>query len=200
MWGKALNVGRQIESKIVSELIVFSFTDRYRSPEVLNELRRRSGPEAKDVENAVAIMMDKDADASVYLNVNLSKREPVGWAKVWGALFKSALFVPLTDGMVAAVDRVTCPSVDAGCSPTNPGEDRNEINWWGDVFSTSGNFRRDVAALVRANSSAIILLLRNIKASDALIHLRNYGNTIIHTSLSEEQDRKLDELLEVRGE
>ena len=78
----------------------------------------------------------------------------------------------------------------------NPGEECSEIKWWRDVFAKSENFRRDVSALVSSNSSAIIMLLRDIKASDALIRLRNYGNTIIHTSLSEEQDRKLDELLE----
>jgi len=193
---RELYIGGHIENKAVSELIVFIFTDRYRAPEVLNELRRRNGPWAKDLESAVAIMLDKDANASVCMNVNLSKRDAVGWAKIWGALFKSALFVPLTDGIVEAVDRVTCPSVEAGCSPMNPGEECSEIKWWRDVFAKSENFRRDVSALVSSNSSAIIMLLRDIKASDALIRLRNYGNTIIHTSLSEEQDRKLDELLE----
>ena len=184
----------------MSELIVFIFTDRYRAPEVLNELRRRNGPWAKDLESAVAIMLDENANASVYMNVNLSKREAVGWAKVWGALFKSALFVPLTDGMIEAVDRITWPSVEAGCSPKNAGQDCSEITWWRDVFAASENFRRDVSALVGANSSAVIMLLRQVKASDALTRLRNYGNTIIHMSLSSEQDRKLDDLLEDPGD
>jgi uncharacterized membrane protein len=179
----------------MSELIVFIFTDRYRAPEVLNELRRRDVPFAKDLENAVAIMLDMNAKASVYINVDLNKREAVGWAKIWGALFKSALFVPLTDGMVEAVDRFTTPTGPVGHYPSSSGEEYSEIKWWGDVFATSENFRRDVSALISANSSAILILLRSVKASDALIQLRNYGNTVVHTSLSAEQDRKLQELL-----
>jgi len=178
----------------VSELIVFIFTDRYRAPEVLNELRRRDVPFAKDLENAVAIMFDMNARSSVLLTIDLNKREAVGWAKIWGALFKSALFVPLTDGLVEAVNRVTTPPVPVGY-PSNSVEEY-EIRWWEDMFTTSENFRRDLSALISANSSAIFMLLRNIRASDTLMHLRNYGNTIIHTTLSAEQDRALQELLD----
>jgi uncharacterized membrane protein len=193
---KSPTIDRQKREIGVSELIVFIFTDRYRAPEVLNELRRRNGPLASDLESAIAIVLDNKANASVHMNVDLSRREPLAWAKIWGALLKSALFVPLADSMTAAVDRILCPSVEDECSPAHPGEECNEIKWWREVFVSSGNFPRDVSALVSANSSAILMLLRNITPADALIHLRNYGNTIMHTSISAEQDQKLSELLE----
>jgi CheY-like chemotaxis protein len=80
----------------VSELVAFIFTDRYRAPEVLNELRRRDGPWSQDLDQAVAITLDSGARASVHMSVDLSKREAGGWARIWGTLLNSTLFVPLT--------------------------------------------------------------------------------------------------------
>lgn len=46
------------------------------------------------------------------------------------------------------------------------------------------------------NASAIFMLLRNGNTAAVLRQLSNYGNTIVHTSLSQEQDKKLLELLD----
>jgi len=178
----------------VSELVVFIFSDRYRAPEVLNELRRRNGLWSEDVDRAIAVTLDAESKASVHMSIDLSKREGVRWARVWGALMKSALFVPITDRMVEAVDKVACPSVQVGCSLL-AGDECGEIKWWREVFGTSDNFRRDVSSLINPSSSAILMMLTMPDVSSALAQLRNYGSTIVHTTISSALDETLQAML-----
>ena len=62
------------------------------------------------------------------------------------------------------------------------------------------NFQRDVAALMAPHGSAIFLLLRAENAPVVLKQLRNYGDTIVHTSVSSEQDNKMLAMLAEFGE
>jgi len=175
----------------VSELIVLIFTDRYRAPEVLNELRRRDGPWSQDLDRAVAITLDSEARASVHMSVDLSKREAVGWARIWGALLNSVMFVPLTQVMVEAANEVAPPAKRISTSSLKYGEESSEAKWWRESLEDSENFRRDLSASITANSSAILILLMTPGISQALGNLRNYGGTIIHTTVSPAQDEKV---------
>ena len=179
----------------MSELVVFIFTDRYRAPEVLNELRRRNEPWSQDLDRAVAVTLDSDGKASVHMSVDLSKRGAVGWARIWGALLNSAFFVPLTAGMVEAADEIALGRNRIGSSPHTGGDKSCEARWWQDSLTDSENFRRDLSASIMPNSSAILMMLRRPKLSKALENLRNYGSTIIHTTVSRQQDERLDDIL-----
>jgi uncharacterized membrane protein len=139
----------------------------------------------------VAITLDSEARASVNMSVDLSKSEAGGWARIWGALLNSALFVPLTQEMVAAADEVTGPSTRIGPFSLGDGQKSSEAGWWRESLKDSENFQRDLAASITANSSAILMMLRTPKVSKALENLRNYGTTIVHTTISTAQDEKL---------
>jgi uncharacterized membrane protein len=163
---------------------------------VLNELRREDGPWSEILERAVAVILDSDARASVQMNVDLIKREAVGWARVWGALLNAVLFVPITTGMVEAADKVASPST--GLPADGEDDEGKEIKWWRESLKHSDNFRRDVAALISPNSSAVLMLARKINISEALKHLGSYGETIVHTTINDEQDEKLSAMLKRR--
>jgi len=176
----------------VSELVILVFSERYRAPNVLNELRQGDGAWAEILDTALAVTLDAQAKASAQINVDLSKRRAVGWARLWGALLKVTFFVPITDGLVEAADRIAC---SPELAPAANGDEGWEISWWRRALGNSPNFRRDVSALCGPNSSAILMLLRNVEIPKALSHLCNYGNTILHTTIGAEQDRELLELL-----
>ena len=74
-------------------------------------------------------------------------------------------------------------------------ENTREGGWWQEALASAVNFKRDVAALIEPSGSAIFMLLRAVDAPVALKQLRNYGDTIVHASLSSEQDRKMIALL-----
>jgi uncharacterized membrane protein len=179
----------------VSEFIVLAFTDRYRAPEVLNELRRNEGPWSEILERALVLALDEEGRASVQMNVDLTKREAVAWAQVWGALLKAILFVPITDGISEAADKFAYPSVQPGWPPEVEPDECNEIKWWRESLKQAQNFRRDAAALIGPNTSAVLMLVRKIKLSDALENLEKYATTIVHTTISAGQDEQLSRML-----
>jgi hypothetical protein len=70
-----------------------------------------------------------------------------------------------------------------------------ECGWWEEALASSINFKRDVAALMEPSGSAIFMLLRAAHTPIVLKQLRNYGDTIIHASISSEQDKSMLALL-----
>lgn len=174
----------------MSELIAFVFRDQYRAPEVLNELRRRELPWVGDVEEAVAVTIKTDGKPRIHLSVDPSTFEAARWARLWGSLLKKTLFFPLAEVMAEAVDGFTTSMTLPERKVEKFGQSK-EAQWWQDTLHPSGDFRRDVAALMLPGRSAIFMLLRDAEVPMALEQLRNYGDTILHTTVSKEQDSKM---------
>ena len=178
----------------MSELIAFVFRDQYRAPEVLNELRRRDWPWVRDLDDAVVITFNEKGKARAQLNVDLSSGEAVRWARLWSSLLNTTLFLPLTDLIVEAADEIAVPGKPSRTVKQTFAE-TVETRWWRDALEHSENFKRDVAALMNNNGSAIFVVLRTTDVKKVLKQLGNYGDTIVHTSLSHEQDEKMQAIL-----
>jgi len=181
----------------VSELIAFVFRDQFRAPEVLNELRRREFVWVHDLDEAVAVTMNENGKARVHLTVDPSNYRGASWARLWGSFLSVMLFQPMTEVIVEATSRLAFyPNGNRG-----PANEKviwsNESEWWRKSLASSGNcdFKRDVGALIAPNGSAIFMLFRTQNAAAALKQLSNYGDTLLHTTLSSEQDEKLLEIL-----
>jgi uncharacterized membrane protein len=183
-------------SYAVSDLVAFVFRDQFRAPEVLNELRRRDWTWVRDLDEAVAVTVNEDGKTRVQLSVDPSARDGASWARLWGSLLSSTLFRPLTEVMVKAADGLTFLPEQTCYQRRPPDETVVESQWWCDSLAAANNFKRDVAALMAGNASAIFMLLRAGNTAAVLRQLSNYGDTIVHTSLSKEQDKKLLELLD----
>ena len=178
--------------------MAFIFRDQFRAPEVLNELRRRDYSWGKDLDEAVAVTLNADGKTRVQLTIDISTNEGTGWAKLWGSLLNSTLFMPETEALVEAANGLAFSNQPALKRPMNG--QSPESGWWREALAGSNNFQRDVAALVEPSGSVIFMLLRNADAPVVLKQLRNYGDTIIHTSLSSEQDKKMLALLALSKE
>ena len=179
----------------MSDLVAFVFRDQFRAPEVLNELRRRDWTWIQDLDEAVAVTVNEDGKARVQLSVDPSTRDGASWARLWGSLLSSTLFLPLTEVMVKAADGLTFSPRQPLEHRRPPGEAAVESQWWCDSLERENNFKRDVAALMAGNASAIFMLLRARNTATVLKQLSDYGDTIVHTSLSNEQDEKLFTIL-----
>jgi uncharacterized membrane protein len=178
----------------VSELVAFVFRDEFRAPEVLNELRRRDWVWVRDLDEAVAVTLNDDGKARVHLVIDLSTCEAAGWSRFWASLLKT-LFLPLTEVMIEAADGLSFsppPLRSAQEITATP-----EMDWWRESLGKSDNFKRDVAALMAPSVSVIFMILRIANVPTVLKQLRNYGDTILHTSLSSEQDDKMLSILAV---
>ena len=181
----------------MSELIAFVFRDQFRAPEVLNELRRREFVWVRDLEEAVAVTMNESGKARVHLTVDPSNYRGASWARLWGSFLSVMLFQPMTEVIVEATSRLTLLSRGNFGTTNESVIWSNESEWWRKSLASSGNanFNRDVGALMAPNGSAIFMILSTQNAAAALKQLSNYGDTLVHTTLSSEQDEKLLEML-----
>ena len=178
----------------MSELIAFVFRDQYRASEVLNELRRREWPWVQDLADAVVITFNDNGQARAQLTVDLCTGEAAPWARFWGSLLNTTLFLPRAEVIVEAADGIDTASDLSPASRQNS-HATSEAQWWRESLQHSQNFKRDTAALMNTNGSAIFLWLRTADPSKVLQLLRNYGDTILHTSIVSEQDKKMQALL-----
>jgi uncharacterized membrane protein len=172
----------------VSELVVSVFRDPFRAPEVLNELRRRDFSWLKGRDEAVAVTVDQEGTAKVHLSIDVSRYRAVENARIWAALLGATLFTPALDGIVEVADGIATSSNNHNHKSNGDG---HELRSSKIEVQLSDNFRRDVSALMGPNHSAIFMLLRNATLALALEQLRNYGDTIIHTSLGANDDDRM---------
>lgn len=175
----------------MSELIAFVFRDQYRAPEVLNELRRRDWAWVRDLDDAVVITLNEAGKPRVHLSIDLATLDTARWARLWGSLLNSTLFLPLTEVMVEAANGISIGAPRLSAATKAEREETFETKWWRESLEHAENFKRDVAALMIPHGSAIFILLRTDMASTVLRQLGNYGDTIIHTTVSSEQDNKM---------
>ena len=184
----------------MSVLVAFIFSDQFRAPEVLNELRRRDFIWSRDLDEAVAVTLDSNGKTRVQLSVDLSTYEGAGWARLWGSLLSSTLFTPGTEVMEEAANGLASSNGKAAAASRPGNETTPESGWWQEALAGSVHFKRDVAALMELSGSAIFMMLHVADAREVLKQLRNYGDTIVHTSLCSEQDKKMLALLALSKE
>ncbi len=176
----------------MSQLIVLGFRDRCRAAEVLNDLKRRDLDWVADLDHAVVVTRDEHGRTKVQLSVDLSMGETIAWAALWGSLLSVTLFRS-TELMTQATDGISAASV-TGIIGASVKYKFPDSSWWKKDIGLGDLFMRDVAALVKDGSSAIFMLLHTYEGLVVRRELQNYGNLIVHASLSASQDRKINEL------
>ena len=178
----------------MSELVVVAFRDQYRAAEVLNELRRREWDWVSDLADAAAVALDGNGGARIQLNVDLFPGGTPRWIGLWRSLLSTTLFVPAPEALAASTSQTPGSAAGNGGAPKSACVPRDPA-WWKEDFRISEAFLRDVGAVVKPETSAIFMLLHSEQIFPVLRQLHNYGNMIIHTTLTAEQDEKLGAML-----
>jgi len=183
----------------MSALIVVAFRDEHRAAEVLVELRRREWDWVADLDHAVVVGWNPRGNLRVQLDVDPATREGGGWARVWGSLLRSALFLKNTDGILDAAENLTAaPGAHLGADSASGKGAALNANWWRKKLRIPEEFIRDIGAMIQPGDSAVFTFLQTPKIVSVLKQLRNYGGTLLHTSLSQEQEEILKEALAPR--
>jgi len=191
------SIGNQLEryEEVVSQLIVLGFRDLLRGAEVLNDLKRRDLDWVADLDHAVVLTLDAKGGARVQLSVDLGRGETATWAALWGSLLSLTLIKPTAD-IIRAVDGISAVlASESGASRRT--QNLPSAGWWNQELQLDDLFLRDLAAMLKTGGSALFMLLHTQEGFLVMRELQNYGNMIIHTTLSPDQDRKIDELFPV---
>lgn len=158
----------------MSTLTVIAYDNVYAAEEVRLKLRKLQSEYLIDLEDAVVVV--KDADGKVKLNqaVNLTAMGAVSGG-FWGSLVGLIFLNPLLGLAVgASAGAISGALTDVGIND---------------------QFMKDLAASLTAGSSALFVLVRKATPDKVLEELSGTGGKVIKTSLSHEDEAKLQSAL-----
>jgi uncharacterized membrane protein len=178
------------------ELIVVGFKkDMYRASEVLNQLLRMNEDWAVDLHDAVAVYRDYNGKLRVDQSFQVTTGEGAGWGALWGSLIGATLAIPFTAGASAAVGAGALAAGALGGGAIGAGAGAIDASWWKDEFGVPDDFVKQVGEMIQPGDSAVYALLRTADPDVVTNQFRGYGGTILKTTLSRDQQKKVESVL-----
>ena len=181
----------------MAQLIVVGFKkDMFRASSVLTQLETMHYDWAVDLNDAVAAYRDTNGKLRVDSSYRMTTREGAGYGGVIGSLigFTLVAAAPLTGG-ASAVAAGALAAGAAGGAALGAGAGAIDAAWWKHEFGIPDDFVKKVGAMIQPGDSAIYALLRTANPDEVAEHFRGYGGTILSTTLSRDQEKKLESVL-----
>jgi uncharacterized membrane protein len=180
----------------VAKLIVVGFKkDMYRASEVLNELQSMNDDWVVDLHDAVAVYRDTNGKLRVDQSYQMTTSEGAAWGGFMGSLIGLTLAaIPFTGGASAAAAGVLAAGA-AGGAALGAGAGALDASWWKDEFGIPDDFVKQVGLMIQPGDSAIYALLRTADPEILADQFRGYGGTILTTTLSRDQQAKVEKVL-----
>jgi len=180
----------------MAQLIVVGFKkDMYRASEVLNQLQRMNEDWALDLHDAVAVYRDYNGKLRVDQSYQMTTGEGAGWGGLWGSLIGATLAIPFTGGASAAAAAGAIAAGAAGGAALGASAGAMNASWWKDEFGIPDDFVKQVGAMIQPGDSAVYTLLRTANPDEVANQFRGYGGTILSTTLSRDQQSKVERVL-----
>ena len=170
----------------MAELVVVGFDDPNEADRVLMELQRMQKEYLIDLEDAVVAIRTPDGKVRLKQTVDLVGAGAASgglWGAMWGSLVGLLFMNPL-------LGLITGAAFGAGAGALS-----------GKLvdYGIKDDFIRQVAETLQPNTSALFLLVRKVQPDKVLQELSRFRGRIIRSSLSPEQERKLQQALEGAG-
>ena len=177
----------------MADLIVVGFKkDMYRASEVLNVLQDMNDTWAVDLNDAVAVYRDYSGKLRVDQSYQMSTGEGAAWGGLVGMMLGAIIAIPFTGGASAAA-AIAAAAIGGGTLGVGAGA-VGALSLKED-YGISEDFVARVGTMVQPGDSAIFALLRTIDRQLVADQFRGYGGTILNTTLSSEQQAKVEATL-----
>ena len=158
----------------MSTLVVIGYNEIHKAEEVRLTLVKLQRDYLIDMEDAVAVTKDAKGKIKLHQTVNLTAAGAASGG-FWGMLIGLMFLNPLLGLAVgASAGAVSGALVDLGIND---------------------QFMKDLAATLTPNSSALFVLVRKSTPDKVLEEVKGTGGTILKTSLSHEDETKLQAAL-----
>ena len=157
----------------MSELIVISFSDEFKADEVLLDLRRLELDYLIDLEDAAIVVRNQDGKVRVKQTQELVASGALTGG-FWGLFIGLMFFQPLLGILGAAVGALSGALTDIGIDD---------------------NFIRELGKTIEPGTSAIFILVRKSTPDKVLEDLSKFEGKVLQTSLSHDDEEKLQEAL-----
>jgi uncharacterized membrane protein len=186
----------------MATLVVVGFKkDIYRASEVLNKLSSMDDDWVVDLQDAVAVYRDDSGKLRMDQSYEMTKGEGAAWGALAGSLIGLALgaiAIPFTAGASAAVAGGALAAGALGGGAVGAASGAINAAWWKDNFGISDDFIKEISGMVRLGDSAIVALLRTVDPDYVAEQFRDYGGTVLRSTLTQEQSEKLQAVLDGR--
>jgi uncharacterized membrane protein len=159
----------------MSTLVVVGYNDPYKAEEVRLKLRKLQSEYLIDLEDAVVAVKDEKGKVKLHQAVNLTAAGAVSGG-FWGSLIGLIFLNPLLGLAVGA----TAGAVSGALSDLGINDD----------------FMKDLAATMTPGSSALFVLVRKATPDKVLDEIKGSGGKILKTSLSHDDETKLQAALD----
>jgi uncharacterized membrane protein len=180
----------------MAELIVVGFKNQmYRASEVLNDLLAMNDDWVVDLHDAVAVYRDFNGKLRVDQSYQMTTGQGAAWGGLWGLLIGATLAIPFTGGASAAAAAGAIAAGAAGGTALGAGLGAVDAESWKDEFGIPEDFVDQVSVLVQPGDSAIYAILRVGNPDIVADQFRGYGGTILRTTLSRDQQAKVEKVL-----
>jgi uncharacterized membrane protein len=184
----------------MAELVVVGFKkDMYRASEVLNELLNLNDDWVVDLHDAVAVYRDYKGKLRVDQSFHMTTGEGAAWGGFWGLLIGATLAIPFTAGASAAAAAGAVAAGALGGTALGAGLGAVDASSWKDEFGIPDDFVQRVGAMIQPGDSAIYAILRVGDPDVVADKFRGYGGTILRTTLSKDQQAKVEQVLGKSG-
>jgi len=180
----------------VAELIVVGFKkDMYRASEVLNQLLALNDDWVLDLHDAVAVYRDYNGKLRVDQSYQMTTGDGAALGGLWGLLIGATLAIPFTAGASAAAAAGAMAAGAIGGTALGAGLGAADASSWKEEFGIPDEFVQRVGALIQPGDSAIYAILRTADPDIVADQFRGYGGTILRTTLSRDQQAKVEKVL-----
>ena len=180
----------------MAELIVVGFKNQmYRASEVLNDLLAMNDDWVVDLHDAVAVYRDFNGKLRIDQSYQMTTGQGAAWGGLWGLLIGATLAIPFTGGASAAAAAGAIAAGAAGGTALGAGLGAVDAESWKDEFGIPEDFVQQVSVLIQPGDSAIYAILRVGNPDIVADQFRGYGGTILRTTLSRDQQAKVEKVL-----
>ena len=180
----------------MANLVVVGFKkDMYRASEVLNQLQALNDDWVVDLHDAVAVYRDYNGKLRVDQSYQMTTGQGAAWGGLMGSLIGLTLAaIPFTAGASAVAAGALAAGAGAGAA-LGAGAGAIDAAWWKDEFGIPDDFVKQVGQMIQPGDSAIYALLRTATPDVIAEQFRGYGGTILSTTLSRDQQNKVEKVL-----
>jgi uncharacterized membrane protein len=184
----------------MSQLIVVGFKkDMYRASEVLNRLQSMNDDWVVDLRDAVAAYRDYNGKLRIDLSYLTTPGEGAALGGLLGSLIGLTLAaIPFTGGASAAAAGALAAGAAAGAA-LGAGVGAADASWWKDEYGIPDDFVKQVGAMVQPGDSAIYALVRTANPELLADQFRGYGGTVLSTTLTRDQQAKVEKVLHTKA-
>ena len=181
----------------MSELIVVRFHGTNRAAEVLDELQRMEEHWSVDLKDGVAVYRDYHGTLKMDENIRPTEKEGAAMGAMWGGLFGMLLAIPFTGGASAATAAALATGALSG-GALGAATGALSVDTWREDYGLTEDFVRGVSTMIEPGDSAIFALIRTTNPQLLADVFRGRGGQILRTTLTPEQSRKVQDVLDGR--